>query len=268
MNIMLNRKVLLLSAGLFLVLSVSAQHPNKISGGVTNGEQPLYGVTVSLLKASDSSLSKITSTGKKGTFEFESQEPGQYLIKLTFVGYTDKFLPFFDLKSTDTIYAGIQQMSVIAKTLGEVVVNSRKPLIEVKADKMIFNVEGSINAVGNNALELLRRTPGVTVTNDDNISLKGKSGVNIYIDGRPTYLAPGQLSEYLRSLSSSNIESIEIISNPGARYDAAGSAGIINIRMKKNQKIGFNGSLTAGFIQGVTPKTNNSVNLNYRSKRI
>ncbi len=106
-------------------------------------------------------------------------------------------------------------------------------MIEVTADKTIFNVEGSINATGSNAFELLLKSPGVTIDKDDNISLKGKNGVRIYIDGKPSQTGGKDLSEFLRSMNSADLEAIEMISNPSAKYDASGNAGIINLRLKK-----------------------------------
>ena len=111
-------------------------------------------------------------------------------------------------------------------------------MVEVKADRTILNVEGTINATGNDALELLRKSPGVTIDKDDNISLSGKNGVQVYIDGKPTPLTGTDLANYLKSLQSSQIESIELITNPSAKYEAAGNAGIINIRLKKNKTFG------------------------------
>ncbi len=133
---------------------------------------------------------------------------------------------------------------------------------------MILNVEGTINAVGNDALELLRKSPGVMVDKDDNISLAGKNGVQVYIDGKPSPLSGPDLANFLKSTQSSQIESIEIITNPSAKYEAAGNAGIINIRLKKNKSFGTNGSANLGYVQGVYPKYNGGLNLNHRNKSI
>ncbi|MBS1565739.1 MAG: TonB-dependent receptor, partial [Bacteroidetes bacterium] len=152
--------------------------------------------------------------------------------------------------------------------LKEVVVSSRKPLIEVRAEKTVLNIEGSVNAVGQNALELLRKSPGVMVDKDDNLGLSGKNGVQVYVDGRQTPLSGKDLSEYLKTIQSGDIESIEIISNPSAKYDAAGNAGIINIRLKKNRSFGTNGTITAGYNQGFYPKFNGGFSLNHRNKKV
>ena len=106
-------------------------------------------------------------------------------------------------------------------------------MIEVKADKTIVNVENSINAVGSDALELLRKSPGVLVDKDDALSLAGKNGVQVYIDGKPSPLSGADLAAYLKSIQSTQIESIELITNPSAKYEAAGNAGIINIKLKR-----------------------------------
>jgi hypothetical protein len=141
-------------------------------------------------------------------------------------------------------------------------------MIEMKADKLVLNVEGTINAVGSDALDLLRKSPGVQVDKDENLSLSGKNGVQVYIDGRPSPLSGQDLANYLKSLNSSQIESIEIITNPSAKYEAAGNAGIINIRLKKNKALGTNGSVNAGWNIGVYAKYNAGINLNYRNKKV
>src|SRR3982074_2272822 len=120
-----------------------------------------------------------------------------------------------------------------------------------------------VNAVGQTALELLRKSPGVLVDKDDNLSLSGKNGVQVFIDGRPTPLSGKDLSEYLKTIQSSSIESIEIISNPSAKYEAAGNAGIINIKLKKNKSFGTNGSVNAGWNIGTYAKYNAGFALNH-----
>src|SRR5690606_28866625 len=112
------------------------------------------------------------------------------------------------------------------------------------------------------------KSPGVMVDKDDNISLAGKNGVQVFIDGKPSPLAGTDLSNYLKSMQSAQIEAIEIITNPSARFEAAGNAGLINIRLKKNKTIRTDGSVNLGYVQGVYPKYNGGLNLNYRNKSI
>ena len=108
--------------------------------------------------------------------------------------------------------------------------------------------------MGNDALELIRRSPSDMVDKDDNISLAGKKGEQVYIDGKPSPLSGSDLANYLKSMQSSQIEAIEIITNPSAKYEAAGNAGIINIKLKKNKSFGTNGSVNAGYTQGIYGK--------------
>lgn len=155
----------------------------------------------------------------------------------------------------------------LVELLEEVYVTAKKPTIELKNDRLVYNVGNSINTVGNDALQVLRRAPGVTVSSTDQISLKGNSGVQIMINGRLSYFSGGDLVNYLKSIPSSQIEAIEIITNPSARFDASGTAGIINIRLKKNQRLGFTSTVNLNGIQGGTPKFNGNVEGNYRIEK-
>jgi hypothetical protein len=239
----------------------------KITGVVKdeNGK-PFAGTTVTLLRATDSASVKFTATLADGRFTFEGLQPGAYLIKTTRVGYESAFTNIPALKDADITVNDI--VSVKANNdLANVVVTAKKPIVEMKADRTILNVEGTINAVGSDALELLRKAPGVMVDKDDNLSVSGKTGVQVYIDGRPTPLSGKDLADFLKSLQSSNVEAIEIISNPSSKYEAAGNAGIINIRLKKNKAFGTNGSVNAGWAIGTYAKYNAGLSLNKRNQK-
>lgn len=253
---------------LAFIIQGSAQGRATVSGEVKdhNGKA-LQSVTVSLLEAKDSSLVKADVTDADGKFQIVSTKNGKFLLSYSIVGYDKKFSDAFEI-SGQNFAAAAASLTLTSKKLQDVTVTSRKPMIEIKADKTIFNVEASINATGSNALELLQKSPGIQVDNNENISMKGKSGVKVYIDGKPTQLNAKDLAAYLKGINSNDVEAIEMISNPSAKYDASGNAGIINIRLKKNKKFGTNGSVTTGFVQGVTPKGNGSVNLNYRDKKV
>lgn len=215
---------------------------------------PVSGATVSLLKAKDSSTVKLAITKANGSYSFSGIKEGNYRMLVTFVGYKPAFSQNFSFLSSDV---NLPETKLIKLPTGltNVNVTSIKPMVEVKADKMIVNVEGTINAIGSNALELLRKSPGVLLDKDDNISLAGKNGVQVYIDGRSNPLSGQDLANYLKSLQSTQIESIELITNPSAKYDAAGNAGIINIRLVKNKSLGTNGSVNAGWNIGKLPNT-------------
>ena len=226
----------------FFVTSLLVANAQKISGSIKkDASEAASSATIALLKNSDSTILKYAIVKKDGNFELINIAAGIYLLKASHIGYKTLYVPV-DFQSTDLLLKPI----VLKKeetNLAGVTVSSAKPIIEVKADKTILNVEGTINATGNDGLELLRKSPGVMIDKDDNISLAGKNGVNVYIDGKPSPLSGADLTNYLKSLQSSQMESIEIITNPSAKYDAAGNAGIINIKLKKNKTFA---SLTNG----------------------
>ncbi|TAD82030.1 MAG: TonB-dependent receptor [Bacteroidetes bacterium] len=262
--------MLLLTAAIFSCANLQAQSPNaSISGRITNAQQkPLAAVTVTLHRLADSALIKSAVTGDGGFFEITMVKPGQYFVEASLLGYKRHYSAAFSLAPADSLNMGYIALTEAAETLGGVVVKASKPMFEIKADKTVFNVEQSINAQGSNALELLQKSPGVQVDNNENISMKGKTGVRVYIDGRMMQLDARELANYLKSINSNDIEAIEMIPNPSAKYDASGNAGIVNIKLKKNKKYGTNGSVNLGLVQGITPKGNGSVNLNYRNKKV
>ena len=187
-------------------------------------------------------------------------------MKFSNVGFEVKYLDPFEYTGNNFELPQVK-LAKTTTTLSNVVVKAKKPIIQVKADKIIVNVESNINATGLDGMELLRQSPGVLVDQDDNISLAGKSGVQIYIDGKPSPLTAKDLSSYLRSLRASAIESIEIINNPSAKYEAAGTGGIINIKLKKNSNYGTNGTINYDFTQGQWGKHSAGISLNHRNEK-
>lgn len=258
------KKYCLIISFCMLSFSMMAQ---KISGVVKDENGTAFkGITVSLIREKDSVAVKYTATRADGQYQFVGLDSGKYLVKTSSVTYNTVFSKSILLSNSDVTVADIL-MTKANTNLGEVVVVAKKPMVEIKADKTILNVEGTINAVGTDALELLRKSPGVLVDKDDNLSLSGKTGVQVYIDGRPTPLAGKDLADFLKSMQSSNVEAIEIITNPSAKYEAAGNAGIINIRLKKNKSFGTNGSVNAGWAIGTFAKYNSGFSLNNRNKK-
>jgi len=242
-------------------------YAQQISGAVKDAEgNGLTGATISLLRDSGKVV-KLGVSKANGLYSFAGIKDGNYRINASFVGYKNEMSAPFSFSNADVQVPELK-LSKGAAQLNTVAVTSQKPIVEVKADKMIVNVEGTINSVGSDALDLLRKSPGIQVDKDDNLSMSGKSGVQVYIDGRQTPLAGQDLANYLKSLQSSNIEAIELITNPSAKYDAAGNAGIINIRLKKNKSFGTNGSVNAGWNEGITPKYNAGLSINHRNKSI
>ncbi len=259
---------LLASFGIMMNMAM-AQTNATVKGKITDGSgKAIQSVTVTILKAADSSLVKADVSNTEGAFEIAGIKAGKYLLNFTMVGYNKQYSPVFDLSQNGSFDAGTTILKELDGSLKDVTVTSRKPMIEIKADKTVFNVENSINATGSNALELLQKSPGIQVDNNENISMKGKTGVRIYVDGKMMQLGSQDVAAYLKSINSNDVEAIEMISNPSAKYDASGNAGIINIRLKKNKKFGTNGTVNMGLVQGITPKGNGSVSLNYRDKKV
>jgi outer membrane receptor protein involved in Fe transport len=224
--------------------------------------------TVSLLHAKDSSLSRISVTDPKGNYSFENLPIGKYLIQITSIGHAKAFSDAFELNG-DNSHLSLKTINLKAesKDLKAVAVVARKPFVELKLDRTVVNVDAAVTNVGATALEVLEKSPGVAVDKDGNISLKGKQGVQVYIDGKPSYVTGADLVNLLKNMNAAQLDQIEIMTNPPAKYDAAGNSGIINIKTKKNKAKGFNGSATAGFSQGSYWRTNGNLNLNYRNGR-
>lgn len=220
-------------------------------------------VTVILQKAADSSTYKMTSTDQLGQYVFEDLVPGKYLLAFTATGYSPARVSLPALTSAYNV--GTIRLSRSADVLAGVTVTARKPLVELRPDKTVVNVDAAVTNVGATALEVLEKSPGVTVDRNGSISLKGKANVLILMDGKQTYLGSAELASFLSGLSASQLEQIEIMTNPSAKYDAAGSTGIINIKTKKNKVKGFNGSLNLSYGQGTYYKNNNGLQLNYRN---
>jgi outer membrane receptor protein involved in Fe transport len=267
----------LLSIAILFTFIAQAQNGG-ITGSVKDASmKSIHSATVSLLKSKDSSVVKFVATGKDGQYEFLDIADGKYFVSVSNVGYTKIVsTPFEVSSSTPTINVPVLVLIAQAKDLGGVTVTTKKPFIEARPDKTIVNVDASPTSAGATVLELLEKSPGITVDNDGNISLRGKAGVIIMIDGKPTYLSSTDLANLLKNMPASQLEQIEIMTNPSAKYDAAGNSGIINIKTKKGRASGFNGSVMAGITTSffktgdalyVIPKSQNSVNFNYRKNK-
>ncbi|MCF6404730.1 TonB-dependent receptor family protein [Chitinophaga filiformis] len=240
----------------------------RISGRVTQtGNKPVEFATITLLKAKDSSLVKGAIADINGQYEFEQVKQGKYLIAAAYVGMTKAFSKPFEIKGSAPVTIETLSLGTDAKNLKEVNVTAKKPFVEQRADKMVVNVEASIIGSGGTAMDVLEKSPGITIDKDDNINLKNKSGVIIMIDGKPTNMSSQDVAQLLKSMPSSNIEQIELITNPSAKYDAAGNAGIINIKLKKNKTVGTNGNVSISGAYGLTPKWGGSLNLNHRNEK-
>jgi len=262
------RKTFAITALLLCILPFIAhaqvmQH--SITGSILSIEKkPLDGASISLLKYSDSTLITNTLTDTNGVYHFTAIKKGTYFIAATTVGFK-KGYAVVEINTADVLLQSIVLLPE-EKSLKGITITSKKPPIEWKLDRTVVNVDATVTNAGLSALEVLQKTPGVSVDKDGNINLKGKSGVQIYIDGKQTYLSEKDLSNFLRNMNAAQLSQIEIMTNPPAKYDAAGNSGIINIKTKKLKAFGYNGSLTSNFKQGYFFRHNESFNFNYRNK--
>ncbi|GAA5221630.1 TonB-dependent receptor domain-containing protein [Membranihabitans marinus] len=263
---MLYKRVQIVILFLFTSFSIIAQSTFTVSGRLTDdSDEALPFANIILHKSVDSTMATMDYSAEDGSFILNVSEPDSYYLHISYVGYQDFTSTSFSLndKEASKDFSTIS-LNVSGAMLDELVVTAKRPLLEVKPDKMVLNVAGSINASGNNALELLRKSPGVMVDQNDNISLLGRSGIRIYINGKKSPLNGDQLGQYLKSIPSEEIQKIELISQPSAKYDAEGNAGIINIVLKKNIKNGQNTNMALSYRQGEEAVYNGNIQSNWK----
>ena len=264
-------KILLSFLLTIITLTSFAQTSNgKISVTIQNeNHSAIENTTVQLLKSKDSFLVKVGISNNKGVADFDHIAFGSYLVKVSEVNHAQQYSVPFNL-STEQPSVLVPAISLVARSgqLKEVAVSTKRPFIQKLSDRIVVNVDNSIVNAGSTAMDVLERSPGVNIDQNDAISLRGKQGVIIMVDGKPSPMTGADLANYLRGLPINAIDRIDIITNPSSKYDASGNSGIIDIHMKKDQRMGANGTFTAGYGQGIYPKANTGVTLNYRNKKV
>lgn len=270
--ILVMQRLLLISIVLpFLFCSSANAQQNSPSGGgiqllgklIDDNGSPVPYSTLTLLTKDSSAVGGALSKDN-GSFSIENIKSGSYLLRISGIGYQEQFMESLNLLPEDKIKnLGNITLKPEATMLKGAVVSGEKPMIEMRPDKKIFNVGQNLTSAGGSAADVLQNVPAVQVDADGNVALRGKSNVTILIDGKPATLLGGDAASALQGLPASSIESIEVITNPSAKYDAQGMTGIVNIVTKKDKRSGFNGSASLG--AGTRDKYNGSVNLNYRS---
>lgn len=246
-----------------------SQEVFKIIGSVHDSlDKPIAESIIHLIKANNSSLVKVAITEINGSFSFELNTIDTFKILVNIPGYKKKLSDnlFFKENERELIVPAIVLRSSTTN-LKEVSIVTKQSFIERKPDRIIVHPDAQISTAGSNAFELLSKAPGVIVNQSGEIKLKGKAGVIVYIDDKPTYLTGSELENFLRSLPTSSIKQIELISNPPAQYEAAGNAGIINFKTKKSKLGGLNGNTSLNYAQGRYARTNNNFNLNYSNSK-
>jgi len=250
-----------------LSLSLFAQEKGIIKGTIQDEKGAVEFASLVLRSATDSSIVKTALSEEGGVFEFVSVSYASYFIETLHLGYDDFTSEVFEFNQAEMNMPDIT-LKTNAVELATAEVVSRKPFIERKIDRTVLNIEGTALSLGDNALDILNSAPGVTVNIDGSVSITGKDGVLIYVDGRPTYLNGSDLTAYLENLSAEELAQIEIMKNPPASYDASGNAGIINIKSRKSALVGYRGSTTAFYKQGRYPSYGISSNLSYRNRNV
>ena len=240
---------------------------NNLDGHILDHQgNPLSFANVLLYHQKDTSLVKGAISNENGFFQMPQIYTGKYFLEVSYVGlpHLHKTLSLVDESSFQL--GKLQFQEPQQQELAEITVTATKPLLEIKDDKTIFNVDQSLAATGDDGLTLLQRAPGVMIGPNQQITLLGQGNVRIYINNRPTSLRGSDLASYLASFQSDQIEAIEIITNPGAKYDAEGSAGIINLRLAKPKGMGANGQVGLGYEIGIRNRYRTSISANYRNE--
>ncbi len=233
---------------------------------MNNQEQPLQSAVVTLYQANDHAIVKTELTDTRGIAFLTRLLAGQYYCEVSFIGHITDTTPVFTVGGDSSSQFKIR-LHPQTDNLQEIVVRATKPFVQFEKGKVIVNPDASPSNAGTSLMELLEKMPGVTIDQNGTISLKAKSNVLIMVDGKPTYLSGTDLANLLSSMSSSQVDQVELITNPPARYDASGNAGVINIKTKRNRQRGFNGNFNISYGQGRYPKTNNSFSFNYRDRK-
>jgi ferric enterobactin receptor len=255
---------------LFFGTSVRAQE-NKapengsLKGRVLNDGAPAEFTNILLMAAADSAVVKLELADEAGRFEFNDIPATDYFIRTTGIGYGQTDHPVFTLAAGQDLLLPIYQISGSATNLETIEVVARKPFLEQKAGMLVVNVDQSITGQGGTVIDMLRKVPGIVIAGN-RIQMAGKSGLTILIDGRLTKYM--DINSLLRDMPADNIKSIEVISQPGAQYDAEGSGGVINLVLKKNSLLGTNGSVYVGGGYGERAKYRAGGQLSHRAGKL
>lgn len=258
---------------LFLALLCFRSHAQTVSHSISGtvldslGRKPIEFASVSISYPDSARILASAATDSTGSFTLTNISPGKYSLTSSLLGYEKRTQPIEVSKDKTETRVSPIILHATSKELGETVILSEKPVIKFEPGKIVFDVAKTMTDGAETALEAMQKIPGVTVTQNNSVEVKGKSGVKYLVDGKPSPLAQSNPEAFLRSIPAKNIESIEVITTPSAKYDASGNAAIINIHLKKGKLEGLNGSLSAG-VGTVFDKYNASANINYKKGKI
>lgn len=258
-----------LTSVLLLILTATVTLAQTLSGIVRDAaNQPASFAVIKLLRSTDSTLAKGTVANEAGEYLFDKVAGGTYRVQASLVGMTNANSPVVEVRAGQSLTLEPLTLQAGNQTLATVTVKVQKPYIEQQVDKTVLNVAADATAQGKTAYELLQQAPGVVIDPNDNVRMAGKQGATVFIDGKPTNLSNADLANLLRATPAANIDNIELITNPSARYDAQGGAGIINIRFRRDKSLGLNGNVSGGYGQSDHHRANAALDLNYRAKKL
>ncbi|WP_051166911.1 outer membrane beta-barrel protein [Hymenobacter norwichensis] len=258
--------VCLLATLLLPVFPLAAQNLAPVSGVVNVRDgAAVEAATVTLHRATDSLTVKTEFSATDGRFTLAAPEPGNYLVSVVQLGYVRVWVGPVEVSAAASAPLVVALVPTTVQ-LKEVTVTGQKTVFERLPDRTIINVENSTLASGNTALDVLSRAPGVTVAGNDNLALRGKQGLLVLLDGKRVPVTGTELATLLRSLPAEQVSTIELITNPPAKYDAQGGAGIIAINLKRDQRLGTNGSANISYGRGRYGKLNTGLSLNHRNR--
>lgn len=262
-------RLIIIFSLLALLGSAKTFNNGSVKGILLDEKNQVIPYATLMLKSSiDSSLYKGELSNENGAFTFENIKEGNYYLEIKTIGYqTFKSATLSISEQNSIVDLGTLNLKSTVQNLSAVTVSIDKPFIERQIDRTVVNIENSLIHQGSSILDVMEKLPAVQVNQDGQISLKGKSGLIIMIDGKPTGMSGQDLANMLKGMSSSNVQKIEIITNPSAKYDAAGNAGIINIIMKRNRREGFSGGVNGSYGQGRYEKVNAGFNLAFKNKK-
>lgn len=250
----------------FLGMSnLAAKDISTLTGQVTDEKgESLPFANIALFEAGSEKLLTGTVSDENGKFLIETSKTGQFQLVISSIGFETFRSEPFEIRASIKKDFGSIKVVEEASNLSEVTVRATRPEITIEADKTTVNVEGTVMAEGNTALDVIARSPGIYVDQDNNINLNGRPGVTVMINDRQTYMSSNDLANFLRSMPAENIKSIEIINSPTSRFDAEGAAGIVNIKLKKNNIDGVFGNVSVGGMYNGLLSPNTGVSLNVK----
>ena len=260
------KKLILFS--LLIVLTISSYSAVTVHGRIVDSksQQPIEFVTVSIYNPTTTKNIAGTLTNQDGVFNISAVANGSYELRVSFVGY-NTLLNKFKVNGTEVLFGNIS-LTEDTKMLKEVQVVGQGSQMRFDIDKKVFSVDQSIAAAGGSATDVLQNIPSVNVDNDGNVSLRNNASVEVWINGKPSGLTADNRAQVLQQMPAENIESIEVMTNPSAKYNPEGTAGIINLVMKKHRKAGYYGSVSGGAsLQNGKPAYNAGASINYNVKK-